>query len=171
MPTPTGKEYLGPFTFDLSSLKGKLVDLVPGAMRRLRQEQDGFTDVTAELASAFPAHAKDALVPADLYQSFQAHGTNIAEMRAQHELFHKAAEVLEESIAKAMHDRENDISLIVKAVKTTAAARSQPELLAPFEKTIKYNAQTADKAAATRKKNEEAKAAEEEAAKNNPPTP
>jgi hypothetical protein len=58
-----------------------------------------------------------------------------------------------------VHDRENDLSTIVQAVKKGAKDQGKPELLAPFENSIHYNSQAAEKAQSTKKKNAEAAAA------------
>lgn len=60
----------------------------------------------------------------------------------------KVLEVLKESEALYEHERENTISQMADAVRSTAKRESNPGLLAPFEKLLRYNSQIADKAAA-----------------------
>jgi hypothetical protein len=47
---------------------------------------------------------------------------------------------------------EDDISIIVKAAQDTARRMKDPGIAAPFEETIQYNGQIAEKATQTRRK-------------------
>ena len=78
---------------------------------------------------------------------------NIEKLVTREQDLEKALEVVRESKAKRIHDRENTISQIVDAVKSTAQRTGSKEILAPFEKTLRYNSQIAEKAAQTRRKN------------------
>jgi hypothetical protein len=177
MSTVIGPKYTGTLLIDLSDVKDDLYDLKEGAMSRLRQEQDGMPGVVAELATAVPAHGTEVGIAPVVYDRVVAATATIAKLRAHQIELDKAAEVNRESLAKLMHDRENDLSTIVQTVKKGAKDQSKPELLAAFEKTIHYNAQAAEKAQYTKKKNAEAAAAaagtpgNAPAAPATPPTP
>lgn len=124
-------------------------------MQRLRTEQGGIADVVTELAQSFPKHGDDAGISAKVYQAFVDDTALIEKLSAHESDLEKALEVVRETRAKKMHDRENTISQIVDAVKSTAQRTANTSILAPFEKTMQYNSQIAEKAAKTRKKNAE----------------
>ncbi len=158
MATVIGKPYPGPFRVDLDDVKDDLVDLPDGAMRGFRAEQEGIDGVTEELAKSMPAYGEDAGISPKVYARF-IESTEKIEKLWKHELeLEKALEVVRETRAKREHDRENDISMLVDSVKSTAQRTGDRALLAGFERTIKYNGQIAEKAAQTRRRNEEAKA-------------
>jgi hypothetical protein len=166
--TVDGPKYTGSITLDLTDVKDDLVDLPPGAMKGIRTEHGGIDKVIAELAAAMPAHGDAANIPALVYQRFVKRTTLLGLLRGHEVDLEKALEVVRETRAKTENDREDDLSIMVGAAQDTARRAKDPGLVAPFEETIKYNGQVADKAAATRKKNAELKA---EAAKNAAATP
>jgi hypothetical protein len=163
MATIDGPKYMGPLTVDLSNVKDNLVDLPPGAMQGIRAEQPGIEKVIAELAQAIPAHGVAAEIPPQVYQRFVERTDLLNLLRTKEIALEKLLEVCRESRAKTANDREDDISIMAKAAQDAARRAKNPGIAAPFEETIKYNAQIAEKAVQTRKKNAEAKA---EAAKN-----
>lgn len=158
MATIDGPKYAGSLTIDLTDVKDHLVDLAPGATKGARAEQEGMEDVIKELAEAVPSHGDAADVPPQAYQRFVARTALLAQLRA-HELgLEKLLEIIRETRTKTENDREDDVSVIAKAVQGTAGRKKDPGLAAPFEKTIRYNSQIAEKGAQTRRKNAEAKA-------------
>lgn len=162
--------YSGPVQVDLSALAGFLVDLPPGATQRLRREREGIQGVTDELASAMPKHGSAAGITTELYGRFTACNEDLAKLRAARVVVDKLAEVLRESEVHKEDTREGLLSMMCKAVKS-AAQHDNPAIVAPFERTLKYNAQTAEKAVRTRRKNAEGADADESAAANEPPPP
>lgn len=155
-----GPKYAGSLTVDLSDVKDDLVDLPPGAMKGIRAEQDGIEEVTKELAAAMPAHGDAADVPPQAYQRFVTRSALLGKLRAHEMELEKALEIIKETRAKTENDREDDITTIVRAVTSAASRQKNPGLAAPFQKTIAYNGQIAEKGVQTRKKNAEAKAGE-----------
>ncbi|MDI1428119.1 hypothetical protein [Polyangium sorediatum] len=150
------KPYPGPFEFSLKDCEADLVDLPPGAMSHLRSEQDGLTEVFAELAASVPALGDEAGILPKVYQRLLDSNGSIDKLAIHEVVLAKALEVVRESRAKKVHERENDIASIVDTVKSRARRGEDKALLNAFEKTIKYNAQIAEKAAKTRRKNAEA---------------
>ena len=153
-----GPKYVGSLTVDLNDVKDALVDLPPGAMKGIRAEQEGIGQVLSELATAMPNHGEAADVPAQAYQRIVDRTALLTKLRAHEVELAKMLEVCTETRAKTENDREDDISTIAKAAQDKARKSKDPGIAAPFELTIKYNAQIADRAAQTRRKNEEAKA-------------
>jgi hypothetical protein len=162
MSTVTGVPYAGPLDISLHNVKGHLIDLPKNATQRLRTEQDGIDAVITELAKSVPIHGDDAGITSKLYQSFVDDTAVIETLSTHEEDLEKALEVVRETKAKKTHNRENTISQMVDSVKSTAHRTGNKGILGPFEETIRYNAQVAEKAAQTRRKNAEAK--------ENPPT-
>ncbi|MDI3283634.1 hypothetical protein [Polyangium sp. 15x6] len=156
MSNVAAKPYPGPFEFSLKNCEADLVDLAPGAMAHLRFEHDGLADVFAELAQSIPALGEDAGNLPKVHQRILDANVSIDKLAVHEVVLAKALEVVRESRAKKVHERENDIAAIVDSVKSTARRGGDEAVLAAFEKTIKYNAQVAEKAAKTRRKNAEA---------------
>jgi hypothetical protein len=153
-----GPKYLGPVTFDLNDVKDALVDLPPGGMKGARGEQEGLDEVLTELATAVPGHGEAADVPTTVYQRIVDKTALLGKLRTHEAALEKALEVCKETRVKTENDREDDIGVIAKAVTDAAKRTKDSGVAAPFELTVKYNAQIADKAAQTRRKNAEAKA-------------
>jgi hypothetical protein len=158
MATIDGPKYTGALTVDLSNVASKLIDLAPGAMKGIRGEQEGIDNVKKELAESMSAHAEAADIPAHVYQRFLERTALLEQLREKERELRKLVEILEETRAKTENDREDDISIIAKAAQSAADRRKDPGVAAPFEATIRYNSQIADKALQTRRKNAEAKA-------------
>lgn len=153
-----GPKYLGPHVLDLSDVKSDLVDLPPGATRGIRSEQPNMDKVIAELAKVMPAAGDAAEIAPQVYQRFAARVDLIAKLRAHVLTQAKLYEVTLETLAKAENDQEDDLSIIARAAQDAARRKKDAGITAPFEETIKYNSQIAEKAVQTRKKNAEAKA-------------
>ena len=157
MATKEGSSYEGPVVIDLSPVKSQLVDLSPGAMKGMRAEQPGMPDVLKELGDSTQDQREDANIPEHVYQRILAQTADLATFRDYEAKLAKALEVVTETRTKIENDREDDIGILAKAARDTADRQKSAVAAAPFEKTIKYNSQIADKAVATRKKNAEAK--------------
>lgn len=145
------QKYTGELKVDLTSIADILVDLPPGDTQRRRQEQDGIDEVIVELAQAASKHGA-AGITTEIYNRFLACNAEIEQIRAARPKAEKLAEVLLESEIYKEDVREGLISMMCKAVKT-AAQHDDPSITALYEKTLKYNAQAAEKAVKTRRKN------------------
>jgi len=146
--------YTGPVSIDLTALGDLLIDLPPGGTQRLRREQEGIEGVVEELDVAMPKHGGAAGITPELYSRFKTCNEELAKIRAARHTVDKIAEVLRESEAYKEDIREGFLSIMCKAVKS-AAQHDNPSIVAPFEKTLKYNAQRAEKAVKTRRRNAE----------------
>jgi hypothetical protein len=151
------KLFTGQTIIDVSSMSAYLHDVAAGGMRVLKREQEGFSDVTSELAESFATYAGQVGVAQAVYDRFLLNTSRIQQLRAAREIVDKLAEVLEESEAKLEDEREADIGIIVSAVRK-AAQLKDASLLAPFEKTIRYHGQVGLRAMKTRRKNAAAEA-------------
>jgi hypothetical protein len=152
-----GPKYAGSLIIDLSDVKDALVDLAPGAMKGIRAEREGIDKVVAELEKSIPAHGEAAEIPAHVYQRFLDRTALLDKLRTHEILLEKTLEVCRETRAKTENDREDDISIMAKASQDAARRAKDPGIAAPFQATIAYNAQTAQKAVQTRRKNAEGK--------------
>ena len=110
------------------------------------------------LAEAMPSHGAAAGIPQDVYDHFVMCNDTVAKIDERIAIAIKQAEVLRESRAFYVDGRQNDIGLMVDAMRSRAQRRKDPSLLVPFEQVTTYYGQTGDKAFHTRKKNEQAKA-------------
>lgn len=155
------QSYNGPLLINLEPHAGVIVDAAEGATQGCRQEQPGFEGVSDELIKALPLYGAKIGLASEVLERFQLLNAQITAIRASRHDVDKAAEVLAETEIILEDQREAEIGVIVDAVRS-AARRKDPSLLAPFEQTLRYNAQIGVRAAKTRKKN--AKQAAEAAA-------
>ena len=148
-----GEPYSGTFFIDLNHLRGILFDVARGGLRGLRREQPGIDEVIHELETELPRRGAEAGIPDSVYKRFCQYTSHLEKIRAVKAPLEKLLEVLKESEAKYEHERENTISQMTDSIRSTARRESNPGLLAPFERLLKYNSQIADKAAKTRRRN------------------
>lgn len=148
--------YRGPLAVDVSAHADLLCDVPAGATHRLRRERPGIGEVIEELAVQIPEHGAAAGIATNTYDDFLQTTEAIDNLRSARTAVAKLLEVLNESEAKYVHDRENAISLMADAVRSTAKRSAGPSILAPFEALLRYNAQAAEKAAKTRRRNAKA---------------
>lgn len=153
MSSVPSEPYNGTLTVDLSHLRGILVDVTRGALRGLRREQPGMESVIEELSIEVKARGDSAGITKDVYARFVRATDNLAKIRAVRSTIDKLSEVLKESEAMYEHERENAVSQMADAIRSTAKRESNPGIIAPFEKLLRYNSQLADKAAKARRKN------------------
>lgn len=147
-----GPAYTGQLSCDLTNVKNELVDLAPGALVGVQVEQNGIAAVLAELARVMPLHGEEAEVRAAVYDRV-VDATVTLDKLSNHEIvLEKMLEVVRETRGLVMNNREHDLRVIAARVLDTATRQDKPDLLAMFEKTIKYRSQIAQKAVATRRK-------------------
>ena len=154
-----GTAYTGSITVDLANVKDALVDLPPGALQGVRREQPGIAGVLAELAHALPQYGNEAEVHGAFHARIMQASIDIRKLEEHEVLLKKLLEVVQESKAQLMNNREYDISAVAAKVVESATRQKKPELMAHFEKTLHYRSQAALKAQATRKKNAQNEAA------------
>ncbi|AKT36028.1 hypothetical protein [Chondromyces crocatus] len=145
--------YDGTHSIDLSLLQGKLVDMAD--CRGLRPDQDGLHEVKVELEKALPISGASAGVPSDAHAHFVMCNETVDQIDQHLVVAKKLVEVLEESRAFYVDARNNDISLIADSLRSRAHRRKDPSILLPFERTLRYPSQAAEKAVRTRRKNAE----------------
>jgi hypothetical protein len=153
MSNDVGQAYTGPLSFDLTPVASLLVDLPPGTLRGMRRQQPGIADVISELAEAVAGSGAEAGIPADAYKRFLDSTDKINRVRQQGALLLKMAEIITETEASYEHQREQAISQMVDSVRSTAKRNKNKAVLAPFERSIRYTQQAAEKAVKTRRKN------------------
>jgi hypothetical protein len=159
------KPYTGPTKADIDPILDIVIDLPEGAKKGLRREQPGIAPALAELIIAVPVHGGEAGITSDMFARITKPTENLEKIRAMRLIVDKIAEVLDESEAYNEHVREEGLSVVCKAIRANAQTLG-PSITAPFQKTLKYNSQIADKAVRTRARNaaEEAGEAEEQEA-------
>jgi hypothetical protein len=151
--------YTGSHNLDLVPLQGKLYDIEEGGLQGFRTDQSGFPSVVLILAEAMPQYGAAAGVPQDVYDHFVMCNDAVGAIDARLVIALKQVEVLRESRAFYVDARQNDIGLMVDAMRSRAQRRKDPALLVPFEQVIKYNGQIGVKSVQTRRKNKQAKEA------------
>jgi hypothetical protein len=152
MSNASSERYVGTLVIDLAHLSGILYDVARGALRGLRRERPGVVDVIAELAAQFPTMGAAAGISPSAYARLTQATEHLAKIRAQRGAVDKLAEVLKESEALYEDERETAISQMADAIRSTAKREKNPGLSAPFERLLRYNSQSADKAVKTRRK-------------------
>lgn len=146
--------YIGPISPDLTPIKDILVDLAAGTTRGLRREKDGIENVISELQNRIPANASTLGVAPDIHQRVLTLTEQLDQVRKARVIIDKLSEILEETEAYLEDDRENEIGLVVNAVRG-AARRKDPALIVAFEETARYHGQVGVRAHKTRRKNAE----------------
>lgn len=159
MTTGKGQPYTGPLSFDLTAVGSILIDQPPGALRGMRRDQPGIDEVVKELAIAVKNNGVEAGVAPHAYQRFLDSTAKLAKLRLDSADLLKMAEVLAETEATYENEREQALSHMVDAVKSTAKRSKNRAILAPFEKSVRYTQQASDKGVKTRSKNKAAKGA------------
>lgn len=154
-----GAPYTGLLIIDLNDVKEYLVDLPHGVLKGARAEKEGIANVLAELEHTMPNYGDDAEIHPATYKRVVDASVGIDKLRAKEIALEKALEIVRESRGRLENNREDDLSSIATTAEDKATRGKKPDLLAHFDKTIKYKSQIADKGAETRRKNEEAKAA------------
>jgi hypothetical protein len=149
------------FKIDLGPLKSFLVDLPPGAMKGMRQEQQGWESAEHEITGNQATYGERAGITTTDFNKFVALNNQYNQILAQLPLLEKAVEILTESLAHADNLRHRLATTFADSAEAHANAEGgDPTLRTAYEKTIAYRSVIADKAAKTRKKNEEAKKAQ-----------
>ena len=129
--------YIGAHTLDMSSLQGKLVDVEEGGMQGFRADMPGFQPMALSFAEAMPLHGAAAGIPQDVYDHFVLCNQTVETIDELLAVANKQVEVLRESRAFYVDARQNDISLMVDAMRSRAQRRKDTSLLVPFENVIK----------------------------------
>ena len=148
-----GPAYTGQLSNDLGNVKSILVDLPPGRLQGVRNEQPGIAGVLVELAHALPQYGDAAEVHGAFYSRIMQASTDIDKLKEHELVLEKQLEVVRETRAQLTNNREYDIGAVAAKVVESATRQKKPELMAHFEKTLHYRSQIALKAMATRKKN------------------
>jgi hypothetical protein len=161
--TITPKQYIGPTKADLDPILDIVIDLPENGKKGLRRQQRGIAEVLAELATAVTVHGGEAGITSEMYARITKPTENLEKIRAMRLVVDKIAEVLDESEVYNEHVREEGLSVVCKAIRANAQSLG-PSITAPFQKTLKYNSQIADKAVRTRAKNAAEAEAEAEGA-------
>lgn len=145
--------YNGPHGLDLTPAQGKLIDAEQGSAQGYRTDRDGYEEAETELLLAYPIAGAAAGIPQDVFDHFVSCNETVAFIDEKLVIARKQVEVLEESRAFYVDARQNDIALMVDAMRSRAHRRKDSSILSPFETVIAYNSQIGAKAAKTRKKN------------------
>lgn len=156
-PTAKATSYTSPDSIDLIKVKGKLRNIKTDDKQGYRREKPGLDAVIEELPNAMAQYAEPAAIHMGVYQGFLAKTETIRNIRSLRPVVAALNEALEDSELFYEEAREADIVRIAKDVLD--AVGEFPDILAAFEKTMKYRSQYAEKAVATRRKNEEEAAA------------
>ena len=160
-----GQPYGGPFQIDVQSVAHLLFDLAPGVIGRTRRELPNLNKVLLMLAAVMPTQAaKDALAPQEAYATVLECDARVTQIRGARAAVDKLAEILRESEAKFVHQRETALSLLADAVKGTAKRKRNPSLAAPFEQLIAYLAQATEEAVKAASKAAETRRAQKDTA-------
>lgn len=148
----------GSHILDLTDLEGALVQ-TGGDRRGMRTELEGFDKATFDLTASTAQNREAAGVPADVYDDFLEHGRRLALIREKLETAARQLEVLVESEAFYEDAQQNDVSIIVKAMRARAKYRRDEAPLNHFKDLITYHGQIGDKGARTKRRQAEEAAA------------
>ena len=139
MATIENPKYAGALIVDLASVQDHLVELSPGAIERMRVEDEDIHPVKNELAVAMLINGVDAHVPRQAYQRFLERTFVLDALREKEHDLQQLVAVLKEARTKLERDREDDVRVIAEAAQSAAEQSKDPGLAAPFAATIEYN--------------------------------
>jgi hypothetical protein len=147
--------FAGKTLIDAQPVRNALCNIAPGSRRKLKRTRDGVAYVIAELRSALVTHgALLGLSAAEIVQRLDSHAQNVKDLRS---LLGDVAELhaaIEQSLAVEEDALEAEIAAVAVTVKRHGTRRD-PAVKVPFEKTLDYHGQSAQKGVATRRKNQE----------------
>ena len=144
--------YAGPDVLELKEVVSFLVDVKEGGTKGLRRVKKGVDEVLVELSNAVPKVGNAAGVSLAIYAEIVESTSRLAKLYAVRSLLAKAMEVVEETVAVEQHKRESNIAIIANTVKSVARHKDE-NVVAAFQKTLRYHAQFAEKAWKTRRRN------------------
>lgn len=144
----------GEMSVDANDIAPDLVDLPPGGLQRLRTEQPNFMTTLAEILGNQEAYGERGGVTPLVFQELLLTNQRIDAIDARLPAARKLVEILEESRAVRVDQRQRLVSAIAKTVELQAKARNDEELLARYSHTRAYRSAIALKAARTRRRNE-----------------
>jgi len=159
MPGNPQNPAVGDLHIDASVLAPHIVDLPPGDMQGLRIEKEGLATVIAEINANQAACGDKAGITQGDFSDFTTAHDAITKIDSFLAPARKLVELLEETRASLVDQRERLIHAFAKSVDGRAKTKGGAELLAKYEKTRAYRSLTADKAVKTREKNKAAAAA------------
>jgi hypothetical protein len=157
------KPVVGEFIIDASELAPFLVDLPPGALQGLRVEKEGIDDVIREIEATQALWGDKAGVTQGDFTELQTNCARIDQVDVFLGASRKLVEILEETRALLVDQRERVIHAIAKSVDGRAKTQGGRVLLAKYEKTRLYRSLSANKGVKTRQRNAQNAEAEAEA--------
>jgi hypothetical protein len=157
----------GELRVDAVALGPDLLDLPPGALQRLLTEQPDFPPALAEVLANQDKFGERAGITSLVFQELLLANQRIDAIDARLPAARKLVEVLEESRAVRVDQRQRLVRTIAKTVELQAKARGDEEILGRYAKTRAYCSAIANKAARTRRRNEQL----EETPEEDPETP
>jgi len=137
---------------DCTDMASFLVDLPPGGRRGMVCEQDGFSDVIAEIEANQDQLGEIAGITKTDFESFQASNQRVAMIDARLPMLKKLVEILEETRAKEDDKRQRQANGFAESVDRRAKTIGDASLLAKYEKTRTYRSAIAMKGVKTRTK-------------------
>jgi hypothetical protein len=154
----TTTPYNGALKVDATAVAPLLVDLPKGARKGLRRSGPGIDEVAIELAAFMPVAGAAAGIPQALYDTFAKQHADVTQLEQIAMPLLKLAEVLTETLALAQDAREQALSKIADDIRSTAKRDRNDGIKAPFQKTLAYKSQAAEKGVKTRAQKKAAKA-------------
>lgn len=150
---------IGSLAVDCTDCADFMVDLDHGAMQGMRTEQQGFSDASAQVIANQAMLGQRAGISNAEIESLQTLSARIALLDKKRPALHKLVEMVDETRAALVNERERLLYAIAQAVEVKAKIKGNEDLLARYEVVRNYRSAAAYKAAKTRKKNQQAKKA------------
>jgi len=143
----------GDFVFDGSEFAAYAIDLPPGECRGMLTARDGFSDVYNEILTNQASLGAKAGIPEPDVADLTTCTERIARIDAFLPALLKAVEVLTETRYFLDDKRQHIVFDAAQAIDRRA--KSNPDLIAKYEKTRAYRSAAAKKALKTKEKNAE----------------
>ena len=153
MPNPVLPVALDSLVVDCTPLASFIVDLARGARRGMQVEQEGFSEVIAEILTNQQKYGDKAGITATDFQAFKDANDHVAAIDIHLPALRKLVELLEETRANEDDKRQRQASGFAVSLERRFATTKDAEMLAKYERTRTYRSAIAVKGAKTRAKN------------------
>ncbi len=134
---------------DCTALAPFLVDLPEGGRRGMRSEQEGFSEVVAEILTNQVALGDKAGITKSDIDSFQESNQRIAMIDARLPALRKLVETMEETRALEDDRRQRQVNAFADSIERRAKTTGDKGLLAKYERTRRYRSAIAMKGVIT----------------------
>lgn len=147
---------VGDLLLDITHMESFLEDLPEGATVGLMPEKEELTETLNELYANQEAYGAEAGIDESDLAFVKERTAQIEKIDEALEVHAKMGELMLETRAKRVHEREEKLHALARVVESRAESKKNPELLARYQGLRRYRSATALKGVKTRRRNAKA---------------